>query len=89
VGGTWVQNTYPEARVDTMGFSFQYKFEKGYKWEEMYPSAQELRQYLDFVANKHGVVKNFRFNREVIAGVWNESSATWKLSLNLTGELST
>lgn len=81
MGGTWVQNTYPEARVDTMGFSFQYKFEKGYKWKEMYPSAQELRQYLDFVANKHGVVKNFKFNREVVAGVWNDSSATWKLSL--------
>jgi 4-hydroxyacetophenone monooxygenase len=43
VGGTWLLNTYPEARVDTLGFSFQYKFERGYKRKELFPSANELR----------------------------------------------
>jgi len=84
VGGTWLQNTYPEARVDTLGFAFQYKFEKGYKWEEMYPSADELRRYLAFVARKHDVVKNFKFDREVIAATWNEESSSWRLTLKLS-----
>jgi len=39
IGGTWLLNTYPEARVDTLGFSFQYKFERKYKWKERFPSA--------------------------------------------------
>lgn len=32
VGGTWLLNSYPGARVDTMSFLFQYKFEKNYPW---------------------------------------------------------
>lgn len=83
VGGTWLQNHYPEARVDTLGFSFQYKFEKGYKWEDMYPSADELRRYLEFVAQKHDVVKNFKFDREVISATWDEEASQWRLTLKL------
>lgn len=84
VGGTWMQNTYPEARVDTLGFSFQYKFEKGYKWKDSYPSAVELRNYLAHVAHKHDIVKNFVFNREVVEAVWDEASAKWNLKLNVS-----
>lgn len=32
VGGTWLLNSYPGARVDTMSYLFQYKFEKNYPW---------------------------------------------------------
>lgn len=81
VGGTWLQNTYPEARVDTLGFSFQYKFEKGYRWKDMYPSADELRRYLEHVATKHGVVKNFKFEREVVGAKWDEKESVWNLTL--------
>jgi 4-hydroxyacetophenone monooxygenase len=83
IGGTWMQNTYPEARVDTLGFSFQYKFESTYPWKEMYPSAPELRGYLDHVATKYGVKSRCKFNREVIEAVWNESEALWTLTLRL------
>ncbi|KAF2489014.1 FAD/NAD(P)-binding domain-containing protein [Lophium mytilinum] len=82
-GGTWIINTYPEARVDTLGFSFQYKFERGYKWKEMFPSAQELREYLDYVAVKHDVKPRFKFNRELIAAIWDEESQSWQLTLKL------
>ena len=81
VGGTWLLNTYPEARVDTLGFSFQYKFERAYKWKEMFPSANELCQYLDHVAVKHDVKKNCKFDREVIRAKWDEISSLWTLTL--------
>lgn len=83
IGGTWMQNTYPEARVDTLGFSFQYKFESTYRWREMYPSAAELRGYLDYVATKYSVKKNCLFNREVIRAEWNDSRGNWTLTLRL------
>ncbi|MCJ1301266.1 hypothetical protein MMC08_004065 [Hypocenomyce scalaris] len=84
VGGTWLLNTYPEARVDTLGFSFQYKFEKGYRWQEMFPSALELRTYLEHVANKYGVTKNCIFNRELVGATWDEGTNVWKLKLRVT-----
>ncbi|OCK83165.1 FAD/NAD(P)-binding domain-containing protein [Lepidopterella palustris CBS 459.81] len=82
-GGTWVVNTYPEARVDTLGFSFQYKFERDYKWKEMFPGASELRKYLDHVATKFGVKPQFKFNRELVAATWDEPSSSWQLTLKL------
>jgi 4-hydroxyacetophenone monooxygenase len=82
-GGTWIINTYPEARVDTLGFSFQYKFERKYKWKEMFPSAQELREYLDYVAVARGVKEKFKFNRELIAATWDEAISAWQLTLKL------
>lgn len=81
IGGTWYQNTYPEARVDTLGYSFQYKFEKGYRWKDSYPSAPELRNYLAYVAHKHDVAKNIRFEREVIAAKWDDASSKWDITL--------
>ncbi|KAJ5772700.1 FAD/NAD(P)-binding domain-containing protein [Penicillium odoratum] len=83
IGGTWMQNTYPEARVDTLGFSFQYEFESGYHWTEIYPSAPELRGYLDHVATKYGVKRRCMFNLEVIRAEWDDSCATWTLTLQL------
>jgi len=84
VGGTWLLNTYPEARVDTLGFSFQYKFEKGYRWKNMFPTALELREYLEHVANKYDVTSHCIFNRELTSATWDEESSTWKLGLRVT-----
>ena len=34
VGGTWLQNTYPNVRVDSPSDLFRYRFTKKYKWSE-------------------------------------------------------
>lgn len=84
VGGTWLLNTYPEARVDTLGFTFQYKFEKGYRWKNMFPTALELRKYLEHVANKYKITQKCLFNRELVAATWDEEENLWRLTLKST-----
>ena len=81
LGGTWLLNTYPECRVDTLSYLFQYKFEKNYKWSEYFASRQETQKYLEFVATKYGVKEDFRFNREVIGAKWDDFSSSWHLSI--------
>jgi 4-hydroxyacetophenone monooxygenase len=81
VGGTWLLNSYPECRVDTLSYLFQYKFEKNYPWSEYFASRQETQKYLEYVADKYGVKEDFRFNREVTAAVWDETSSTWRLTV--------
>jgi 4-hydroxyacetophenone monooxygenase len=81
IGGTWLIDNYPEARVDTLSYLFQYRFEKNYKWSEYFASSQETQKYLEHVCQKHGVKKDFQFNKEVVGAVWNESSSTWKLRI--------
>lgn len=81
VGGTWLLNTYPEARVDTLSFLFQYKFEKNYKWTEYFASRSETQKYLNYVATKYGVSDHCKFNREVVAAQWDEHDAKWAVKI--------
>lgn len=81
IGGTWLLNTYPDCRVDTLVYLFQYKFEKRYKWKEFFSSGKDLQEYLQYVATKWGVDKNFKYNREVVAAKWDESRKLWNISL--------
>lgn len=81
IGGTWSINTYPDARVDTTSFIYQYKFEKKYPWTEYYARQAEVRGYLEHVAKTHGVYGNIRFNTSVEGGDFDEASSTWNLRL--------
>lgn len=81
VGGTWLRNTYPDVRVDTDCYNYQFKFEKNYPWREYYPTQSEVLRYVRHVAEKHGVLKNVRFRTEVEGAVWNDESSKWRLNL--------
>jgi 4-hydroxyacetophenone monooxygenase len=83
IGGTWLLNSYPEARVDTSSYLYQFKFEKNYPWTEFFASRNETQKYLDHIATKYGVKKGFQFNREVTAAMWDEASSTWIVKIKL------
>ncbi len=78
--GTWHRNTYPDVRVDTNAFIYQFKFEKRYPWKEHFPSQPEVKKYLRHIAEKHGVVDRVRLGVEVTAAAWDEDSGTWRVS---------
>jgi 4-hydroxyacetophenone monooxygenase len=80
VGGSWLWNDYPDCRVDTLSYLFQFKFEKRHRWNDFFASRPETQKYLENIATKHGVLDNFIFDREAVRAEWDESSATWKVS---------
>ena len=77
IGGTWHLNDYPEARVDTSSYMYQYKFEKNYPWTEFFASRGETKAYLNHIAEKYGVAEDFQFNTEVIAATWDDGRSVW------------
>ncbi|KAI9743684.1 MAG: hypothetical protein M1818_003000 [Claussenomyces sp. TS43310] len=81
VGGTWLLNSYPEARVDTLSYLFQYKFEKNYKWSEYFASRGETQKYLDYVATKYGIKEHIKYYREVVAADWDAKTSTWQVQI--------
>ncbi|KAM3414445.1 hypothetical protein BST61_g9610 [Cercospora zeina] len=85
IGGTWLLNTYPDARVDTSSFLYQFKFVKNYPWTEFYASAGDTRAYLAHVVQQHGVRDHFLFNREVTRAVWSEERKEWQLTIKHAG----
>lgn len=79
IGGTWHLNHYPEARVDTTNYLYQFKFEKNYPWTGLFPDRDETKKYLKHCATKYGVLENFRLNTELKSARWDESRSKWML----------
>ena len=85
LGGTWSRNIYPDARVDTTNFMYQFFFEKNYPWREYFARAPEVRDYLEHIAGKYGVKQHMQFNTDVRQAEFDEGSGTWTLTLTADG----
>jgi 4-hydroxyacetophenone monooxygenase len=77
VGGVWSINTYPDARVDTTNFVYQYSFEKNYRWSQYFARQHEVRGYIESVARKWGVFDKTTLNADVQGGEFDAKSNTW------------
>lgn len=88
VGGTWQLNRYPNVRVDSIGFLYQYRFTKNYKWTEFFPSGAEILAYFEYVSKKFNLTQAIKFNHEVVAAAWDETTSKWDVTLkNCDGEV--
>ena len=86
IGGTWSVNTYPDARVDTSSFTYQFTFEKNYPWSEFYARQDEVRSYLESVARRLGVYDKIVFNTELHRAAFDDVANTWELTLQESGQ---
>lgn len=84
VGGTWYWNRYPGARCDILTVDYSYSWDpelqKEWQWSERYATQPEILRYAQFVADKHDLRRDIRFNTRVKDAVWNENSKRWTLS---------
>ncbi len=85
VGGTWYNNRYPGARFDsesyTYGFSFSKEILNEWHWRERFSPQPETLRYLNYVVDKLGLRKHMQFGCKVEAMVFDETTDTWRLSL--------
>ncbi|MBM3408571.1 MAG: NAD(P)/FAD-dependent oxidoreductase, partial [Betaproteobacteria bacterium] len=69
VGGTWHWNRYPGARCDSESHSYCYYFDeallKDWEWTERYPGHEEIRRYLNHVADRYRLRPDIRLNTQV------------------------
>lgn len=69
VGGTWYWNRYPGARCDSEShyycFSFSSDLEQDWTWSERYPGQEEVRGYLEHVADRFDLRRDIRFATRV------------------------
>ncbi|CEJ10299.1 Phenylacetone monooxygenase [bacterium YEK0313] len=83
IGGTWYWNRYPGARCDSESYYYCYSFnkeiEQAWEWSERYPEHQEIRKYLNFVADKLDLRRDIQLDTEVTAAAFDDASATWVL----------
>ncbi len=80
LGGTWLINNYPEARVDVSTFLYQFKFEDNYPWESHYAPRDELQKYANYIVDKYGIRDRMTFNTKLKSAVWQEADKKWKIT---------
>ena len=85
VGGTWYHNRYPGARCDVESTMYSYKFDEAlqneYEWKTRYPRQQDIKAYLQHVAQRFDLYNDIHFNTCVERAVWDDSAKLWNLEL--------
>lgn len=92
VGGTWYWNRYPGARCDVQSIDYSYSWdpeiEQNWEWSERYATQPEILRYLNFVADKHDLRRDIRFNTRVQSASWDDDAALWTIATD-DGETTT
>ncbi len=83
VGGTWYWNRYPGARCDILTVDYSYSWdpelEQEWTWSERYATQPEILRYAQFVADKHDLRRDIRFNTRVESAEWNDDTNRWTI----------
>jgi cation diffusion facilitator CzcD-associated flavoprotein CzcO len=80
VGGVWQANTYPGAACDVPSVIYQFSYALKPDWSRRYGTQAEIRDYLQEVAEEHGILPHVSFGREVVSATWDEPAARWRIA---------
>ncbi|HEX6032153.1 MAG TPA: NAD(P)/FAD-dependent oxidoreductase [Tepidiformaceae bacterium] len=81
VGGTWLENTYPGARVDVANAFYSYSFAQRIDWPKYFSTQDILLDYFRGVADEYGIRDHIRFDTEVESMEWDDERGAWTLNL--------
>lgn len=80
LGGSWYENRYPGAGVDTPSYLYSFSFFPR-QWSTFFGRRDEVHEYLQEMAANFDLHRHIRFNTEVLAAEWNEASQRWHLTV--------
>lgn len=78
VGGTWLENRYPGAGVDTPNHLYSYSFAP-YDWSMYFCLRDELWGYLEHVADEFEIRPHIRFGTEVTSAEYDADAQRWSV----------
>lgn len=79
VGGTWRDNSYPGCACDVQSHMYSFSFEGKADWTKRYAPWNEIQQYILDTTEKYGIRPFCRFNQEVNAAKFDETTALWTI----------
>ncbi|MEZ5408856.1 MAG: NAD(P)/FAD-dependent oxidoreductase [Acidimicrobiales bacterium] len=82
VGGTWLENHYPGAGVDTPNHLYSFSFAQ-HDWKMYFCLRDELWGYLESVADRLNLRPHIRFETEVVEARYQPREQRWAVTLRL------
>jgi len=80
LGGTWFENRYPGAGVDTPNHIYSYSFAP-HDWSRYFALRDEIHDYLEQVATDYDLRPQVRFGTHVEAAGYDEQSKSWNVEV--------
>jgi 4-hydroxyacetophenone monooxygenase len=80
VGGTWFENRYPGARVDSPSRSYTHLFGVDFPYPYSFCPRDENLAYMRWVADTFALRDEIVFNTEVKSVVWDEAAQEWEIT---------
>jgi len=81
VGGTWQANTYPGLACDVPSHLYSFSFAPNPGWSRRFSPGPEIREYVEDVARRHGVLDKVRTGVEVERAAWDDEAGRWVIDL--------
>lgn len=85
VGGTWWENVYPGAGVDTPNHAYSFSHGPRYQWSRFFALRDEIQDYIETCADEFDVRRHVRFRTRVTGARWDEASSTWNVRIQPDG----
>ena len=82
VGGTWYENRYPGARVDTPSRWYMNLFGVDFPYPYNFGPHIENQKFYDWVADQFDLRKDITFNTEVRELKWDEKASMWDIHVD-------
>jgi len=79
VGGTWYENRYPGARVDSPSRTYTHIYGVDFEYPNAFCLQRENLKYFKWVADHFDIRNDITFNTEVKSVVWDESAKLWEI----------
>lgn len=80
VGGTWYENRYPGARVDSPSRTYTHLFGVDHVYPNPFCAQADNEKYFNWVADEFAVRGDIHFDTEVRSMVWDEDTGTWTVT---------
>jgi cation diffusion facilitator CzcD-associated flavoprotein CzcO len=84
IGGTWDLFRYPGVRSDSSIFTLSWPWEP-WRGQEYVADGDQIRDYMDETARKHGITPHIRFRTRVNSADWDSATDTWTLQVSEDG----
>ena len=81
VGGTWHENRYPGARVDTPSRSYTHMVGVDFPYPNPFCAWNENEKYFNWVADNFDLRGDMRFDTEVRSLRWDDKAAMWEVEI--------
>jgi len=79
VGGTWYENRYPGARVDTPSRAYTHIYGVDFGYPNPFCERDENQKYFNWVADHFDLRGTIILDTEVTSASWDEDSSTWQI----------